>query len=126
MIDEGQKAYFVKRRKHSSQNMSSLLRCQIRPIRHLFENVWKNDCRWVTTKSVLLWQQSVKAFSRENDTHCQCCQRRRLAATWKTRMKIDGVRSVGEEERSRLQRFPWHEQIDTTAPPPKCRVLIGF
>ena len=29
----------------------------------------------------------------------------------------------GAEERSRLQRFPWHEQIDTTAPPPKCLVL---
>ena len=38
-------------------------------------------------------------------------------------MKMDGVITVGAEERSRLQRFPWHEQIDTTAPPPKCRVL---
>ena len=60
--------------------------------------------------------------SGEHDTHCWSCHRRRLA-TWKTRTKMDGVRS-GAEERSRLQRFPWHEQIDTTAPPPKCRVLM--
>ena len=64
----------------------------------------------------------MKALSGEHDTHCWSCHRRRLA-TWKTRTKMDGVRS-GAEERSRLQRFPWHEQIDTTAPPPKCRVLM--
>ena len=40
-------------------------------------------------------------------------------------MMIDGL-SVEAEERSRLQRLPWHEQIDTTAPPPKCRVLRSF
>ena len=54
-----------------------------------------------------------------HNTHCRSCHSRR----WKTRMKMDGVITVGAEERSRLQRFPWHEQIDTTAPPPKCRVL---
>ena len=35
---------------------------------------------------------------------------------------MDGL-SAEAEERSRLQRLSWHEQIDTTAPPPKCRVL---
>ena len=39
-------------------------------------------------------------------------------------MKMDAGVKIGADERSRLQRLPWHEQIDTTAPPPKCRVLI--
>ena len=38
-------------------------------------------------------------------------------------MRMDGLRFEAEE-RSRLQRLSWHEQIDTTAPPPKCRVLM--
>ena len=37
-------------------------------------------------------------------------------------MMMDGL-STEAEERSRLQRLSWHEQIETTAPPPKCRVL---
>ena len=61
---------------------------------------------------------AVKAFSCDYNTHGRSCHRRR----WKTRMKMDGL-IRGAEERRRLQRFPWHEQIDTTAPPPKCLVL---
>ena len=52
-----------------------------------------------------------------NTSHCHRKKRKTSRV-----MRMDGLRFEAEE-RSRLQRLPWHEQIDTIAPPPKCRVL---
>ena len=91
-----------------------------------------------TNQCPLSWQQPRrKAFSRKrvsssqtkaedvcNDdddglstSHCHRKKRKTSRV-----MMMDGL-STEAEERSRLQRLSWHEQIDTTAPPPKCRVL---